>query len=139
MARGKPTGYSGTPLAKKLGLKPGTRAVFVGAPDHLDELLDPLPEDVTVLARLGKELDYVHLFAPDLATLERRLPACVRAMKRDGMLWISWPKKTSRLFVDVTGGDVREAGLAAGLVDTKVCAVDEDWSGHRFCYRVADR
>ena len=139
MARRKPAGYSGTPLVKKLGIKPDMRVAFVGGPSHLGDLLGELPDGVKRLARLGKDLDYVHVFARDRADLVKRLPACVRAMKRDGMLWISWPKETSELFADLTGGDVRAAGLDAGLVDVKVCAVDEDWSGHKFCYRVADR
>ena len=134
-----PAGYSGTPLAKKLGLKSPMRAVFVGAPEHFPELLGDLPDDVNVLSRVGKDMDYVHVFAHDQAELSRRLPKCVKALARDGALWISWPKKTSPLAADLTGAEVRTAGCDAGLVDIKVCAVDEDWSGHKFCYRRADR
>ncbi|MEM9380377.1 MAG: DUF3052 domain-containing protein [Planctomycetota bacterium] len=135
----KPAGYSGTPLAKKLGLRANTRVVFVGAPDHFDDLLGPLPDGVTRLRRPGSGMDHVHVFARTSAELARRLPACVRALARDGALWISWPKKTSPLAADLTGTGVRAAGLGAGLVDVKVCAVDEDWSGHKFCYRREDR
>ena len=136
----RPTaGYSGTPLAKKLGLRPPMRTVFVGAPPHLPKLIGDMPEGVEVLARPGMDMDYVHLFAHDQSELERRLPRCVAALARDGALWISWPKKTSPLAADLTGAEVRKAGCDAGLVDIKVCAVDEDWSGHKFCYRRADR
>ena len=135
----KPAGYSGTPLVKKLGLKPDSRVAFVGAPDHLDDLLGPLPDGVTRLRRPGNEMDFVHVFARTSAELDRRLPACVRALARDGALWISWPKKSSPLSADLAGDGVRAAGRDAGRVDGKVCAVDEDWSGHKFCYRREDR
>lgn len=134
-----PAGYSGTPLAKKLGLKAPMRAVFVGAPSHLPELLGALPDDVTVLTRPGTNMDFVHVFARDRAELYARLPRCVKALARDGSLWISWPKKTSALAADLSGTEVRKAGCDAGLVDVKVCAVDEDWSGHKFCYRISER
>lgn len=132
-------GYSGTPLVKKLGIKAGQRIAFVGAPAGLDDLLGSLPTGVKRLQRPGRDMDYVHIFARDAKDLARRLPGCVRALARTGSLWISWPKKTSPLASDLTGGDVRKAGLDAGLVDVKVCAVDSDWSGHKFCYRIADR
>lgn len=138
--RPKPTaGYSGTPLLKKLGIKAGMRVCLVGAPETFDGLLGPLPEDVTTLSRLGKDLDYIHVFAKDQRELARRLPSCVKGLAKDGSLWISWPKKSSPLAVDLTGEEVRGAGRRAGLVDIKVCAVDEDWSGHKFCYRREDR
>ena len=134
-----PAGYSGTPLAKKLGLKPDTRAHFAGAPDHLFELLGTLPEGLRVLARPAKDLDYVHVFATRAADLERRLRSLVPKLARDGALWISWPKGTSTIDTDLSGGRVRELGQAAGLVDVKVCAVDDDWSGHKFVIPLAKR
>lgn len=134
-----PAGYSGTPLVKKLGIKSGMRVAFVNAPKNLEKLLGPLPEDVRQLARVGKDMDYVHVFCATSAGLEQRLPRLVQALAPDGMLWISWPKKTSALAKDLDGAGVRESGLATGLVDIKVCAVDEDWSGHKFVRRRKDR
>ena len=135
-----PAGYSGTPLVKKLGLKPGHRARVVAAPDHYHDLLGVIPEGVTFArATRGAPFDFIHLFATREADLRRRLPALKDALATDGALWISWPKKTSSIDTDLDGNVVRAAGLDAGLVDVKVCAVDEDWSGHRFVYRKRDR
>ena len=132
-------GYSGTPLVKKLGLKPGARALFVGAPTNYPELLNDIPATVNVLRRAGKNMDFIHLFVSSRARLHERLPALKRALAPTGMLWISWPKKSSQMTKDLSESDVRNAGLAAGLVDVKICAVDEDWSGLKFVYRVEDR
>ncbi len=134
-----PVGYSGTPLVKKLGIKPGMRVVFVRDPKHFASLLGPLPEDVRLLSRAGRDMDYVHLFVREQADLERRLANLEPRLARDGTLWISWPKKTSPLAKDLSGNGVRALGLAAGLVDVKVCAVDEDWSGLKFVRRVSQR
>lgn len=132
-------GYSGTPLVKKLGLKPGARGAFVGAPPHFVGLLSTLPEGFELLSRPGREMDYLHLFASSREELDAKLPALVGALAKTGTLWISWPKKTSALAKDLTESGVREAGLAAGVVDVKVCAVDEDWSGLKFMFRLKDR
>lgn len=132
-------GYSGTPLAKKLGIKPGTRVVVLGAPDDYATLLAPLPEGAAIRKRLGGEEDFLHLFAPDLAWLDKRLPRAHTALTKTGMLWISWPKKASGIATDLDGNVVRARGLATGLVDVKVCAVDETWSGLKFVVRRADR
>lgn len=132
-------GYSGTPLLGKLGLKAGAKAAFVGAPEHYPDLLGDLPAGVRVLSRLGKGMDFVHCFSVRQSELRRRLPALKRSLARDGMLWISWPKKSSPLAADLAEGEVRAAGLRAGLVDVKICAVDEDWSALKFVYRLADR
>ncbi len=134
-----PAGYSGTPLVKKLGIKPGFRLCFLGAPAHLPKLLGDLPSDVRVLARVGREMDYVHVFCTSSKELERRLKTLTESLAPAGMLWISWPKKSSPLAGDLDESQVRKLGLATGLVDVKVCAVDEDWSGHKFVRRVADR
>lgn len=133
------SGYSGTPLIRKLGLKAGAKAAFVDAPAYYPELLGDLPENVRVLARLGRDMDFLHFFTRRLARLDRRLPVLRRSLASDGMLWISWPKKSSSLQADLSESDVRAAGLAAGLVDVKICAVDEDWSGLKFVYRLRDR
>lgn len=134
-----PAGYSGTPLVKKLGFKPGMRVVFVGDPPHYAKLLGPLPEDTRLLSRAGANMDLIHVFCTKRAELQRRLASLEPRLTMDGTLWVSWPKKTSELASELTGDLVRAAGLATGLVDVKVCAVDEDWSGLKFVRRVADR
>lgn len=131
-------GYSGTPLPKKLGLKPGMRAASVGAPGHYRALVGTL-SDIRFLNRPGKEMDFMHLFCTTAAELQRRLPGARDALARDGTLWVSWPKKSSGLQRDLDESGVRHAGLAAGLVDVKICAVDETWSGLKFVYRLEDR
>lgn len=132
-------GYSGTPLVRKLGLKEGMRVLLINPPDGYDATLGELPEGVRVLTRPGRDLDLIQLFAPDRAFLQRKLPAAKRALAQDGALWISWAKKSSPLHADLGDAEVRAAGLDAGLVDVKVCAVDEDWSGLKFVYRLEDR
>lgn len=134
-----PAGYSGTPLPKKLGIKEGDRVGAARAPSHLEKLLDPLPIGARLVSSPANDLAIVLLFARTKTELSRELPRAKAAIAENGALWLCWPKKTSALARDLTGNDVREAGLAAGLVDIKVCAVDEDWSGLKFVYRVADR
>lgn len=131
-------GYSGAPLPKKLGLKPAMTAVFVGAPPGFVDSLGDLT-DVKILKSLHGKRDYIHLFATTRRRLEEKLPASVRALEPAGALWISWPKKSSGVETDLDRERVRELGLAAGLVDVKVCAVDEVWSGLKFVWRLADR
>jgi len=132
-------GYSGTPLVKKLGIKEGFRVAFVGAPADFDNDLGPLPANVTMIARPQKSMDFVLLFTRSASALQRDFPKFAKTLKPNGMLWISWPKKTSGVPADLSENDVREIGLNAGLVDVKVCAVTEIWSGLKFVYRVADR
>ena len=142
MVGAMPAGYSGTPTAKKLGLEGGKRAAFVAAPS---ELFDPggaladLPADLVVLARPGKEMDYLHLFATSRGDLERRFRGLADRLADAGMLWVSWPKKSSGVTSDLGGDVVRSVGLSAGLVDVKVCAIDETWSGLKFVRRRRDR
>lgn len=132
-------GYSGKPLVRKLGIEPGTRMALVGAPDGVDDLLAELPAGVTVSRRLRGPRDLIVAFFIRRAELERHLPALRDALEPDGGLWIAWPKRSSGTTTDVTERDVRELGLAAGLVDNKICAIDHTWSGLRFVYRLADR
>jgi hypothetical protein len=128
-------GYSGTPLVRKLGFKPGQRAAYVDAPAGFDALLGELPDGVVVLPRLRGPLDLVVCFVTARAALERRLPALRRALEPDGMLWIAWPKRASGIETDMTEDVVRDVALPTGLVDTKVCAIDETWSGLRLVIR----
>lgn len=126
-------GYSGTPLPKKLGIVEDTRLALLAAPKHLPGLLGPLPEGVQLRHASRGKNDVLLLFCRDLATLEKRLGPATRAMADGASLWIAWPKKSSALATkDLSGDVVRASGLETGLVDTKVCAIDEDWSGLRF-------
>jgi len=131
-------GYSGTPLPKKLGIKPGVRAAALNAPKQYTTLLGPV-EGVRFAARLSADLDFIHAFFRRVGDLEAAFPKLKKSLAKDGTLWISWPKKTSPLAGDLAEGEVRAIGLASGLVDVKVCAVDEDWSGLKFVYRLKDR
>ena len=133
------TGYSGTPLATKLGIKEGHRVAFPGAPDGFRDLLGELPDGVTLKSRATGPLDVIVLFIKSRAELERRLPALRRAMDPAAGLWIAWPKRSSGVETDMTEDVARELGLANRLVDNKVCAIDETWSGLRLVIRLKDR
>ena len=128
-------GYSGTPLAKKLGIRPGDRVRTENAPDNYDALVAPLPDDVQVSNRLRSKVDVCHLFVDRRATLAARLPKIMTMMTQDGMIWVSWPKKSSGVPSDMTEGDIRQVALPLGLVDIKVCAVDDVWSGLKLVIR----
>ena len=131
-------GYSGTPLPRKLGIKEGHRVAFVRAPETFEGVLGRLPDGVLVRKRLGPS-DVVVAFFTRRAELERRWDALTRAIRFDGGLWIAWPKRASGVETDLTEDVVREIALERGLVDNKVCAIDETWSGLRLVYRVRDR
>jgi len=132
-------GYSGTPLVKKLGIKPGFEVAFVNAPEDFVKQLD-LPADVNVRSHsTSKDLDFVLVFVKSQKILTTALTQYSRKIKPNGMLWVSWPKKTSGVQTDLTENIVRDIGLAGGLVDVKVCAVDHVWSGLKFVYRLRDR
>jgi hypothetical protein len=128
-------GYSGTPLAKKLGFKPGFSAAYVNAPDDFAALLGELPDGVTVRRQLRGPLDLVVCFVIARRDLEKRLPALRRALAPAGMLWIAWPKRASDVGTDMTEDVVRDVALPTGLVDTKVAAIDATWSGLRLVVR----
>lgn len=132
-------GYSGTPLPKKLGIKPGARLLAVNAPADYAALLDPLPEGATFLASNADELDVVHLFTASRSELSKLIRRFKSKIKPDGAIWVSWPKKASGLPSEVTEDTVREIALPLGLVDIKVCAVDEIWSGLKLVIRKENR
>ena len=134
-----PAGYSGTPLAKKLGIKPGSTVAILSEPAGFRALLEPVPDDVTFRTSLRGHNDIVIAFFTEAAVLRRRLPSLAKAIYPSGGLWLSWPKKASSIETDMSGDAVRGEGLAAGVVDIKVCAIDDDWSGHRFAHRVENR
>jgi hypothetical protein len=127
-------GYSGTPLARKLGIREGDRLAILADPGHAAELLAPLPDGVRVVRKLVPA-DVVVCFTTQRAELARRIAALGDAVFPDGACWIAWPKRSSRVQTDVTEGVVRELALPLGLVDNKVCAVDETWSGLRLVWR----
>lgn len=132
-------GYSGTPLAKKLGIAGGHRLVLVGAPAGFEEFLAPLPFGVRPRRRLGRDADVIVAFHTSRAKLEAAFDRLRGGMHDAGGLWIAWPKRTSGVPTDVTEDVIREIALAKGLVDNKVCAIDETWSALRIVVRVADR
>ena len=133
-------GYSGTPLPKKLGIKPGSAVALLGAPEGFaTETLGPLLEGVTLRAHARARFDVGLLFARSKADLGRRFPAAAKAMGEPGALWIVWPKKASGVATDLDGNAVRDFGLAAGLVDYKIAAIDAIWSGLCFARRKAGR
>ena len=134
-----PADYSGTPLPRKLGIKPGARLCLVGAPGGFDITLGELPAGAVLRTKLRGPFDVIVAFVDSVAGLERRLPALKRSLDPAGGLWIAWPKRSSGVPTDLGDGIVRRLGLAAGLVDNKVCAIDATWSGLRFVYRLADR
>jgi hypothetical protein len=131
-------GYSGTPLPAKLGIAPGCRLLLAGAPAGFD--LGPLPAGVAAHRRAGAgRYDVVVVFCPDRAALVRRFAGLAGRLTPRGALWVCWPKRASGVRTDLTEGTVREIGLASGLVDVKVAAIDPTWSGLKFVYRLADR
>jgi len=133
-------GYSGTPLAKKLGIKDDFRVALMQVPDEVrSELQDAFAKCRIVKLTSSPPLDFIFLFAKSVAVLERQLTAAAKALAPAGMLWISWPKKASGVATDLTETIVREAGIVAGLVDVKVCAVTEIWSGLKFVIPVKNR
>jgi hypothetical protein len=132
-------GYSTRTLVEKLGIRAGTRIAILGAPPGFRSTLGALPTGVTVTASPRGTLPFIHLFTTKRSLLERRFPSLKRALAQDGALWVSWPKKSSGVTTDLTEDVVREVALAGGLVDVKVCAVDEVWSGLKLVRRVRDR
>ncbi|HET8549037.1 MAG TPA: hypothetical protein VFL57_13565 [Bryobacteraceae bacterium] len=131
---GAMAGYSGTPLPRKLGIKPNTTVALLGAPPGFETKLEPLPEGVRVRRRAGTA-DRVLLFVQSSASLAEKFAAAAASVQESGGLWLVWPKKTSRITTDLGEAQVRKFGLAAGWVDYKICAVDETWSGLQFARR----
>jgi hypothetical protein len=125
-------GYSGKPVVQKLGIKPGFCIFTTGAPAAYSDIVGKLPADVTVATRLKAPLDMVHVFATEAAGLAGKLRGFRDAIAPDGMIWVSWPKKSSGVPTDLTDVVVRDTALPLGLVDIKVCAIDEIWSGLKF-------
>jgi hypothetical protein len=132
-------GYSGTPLPRKLGIKPESRLALVNAPDGFDETLGELPERVEVRARARGPLDVIVFFTTSATELRRRFDRLAHALDPAGALWVAWPKGSSGVQTDLTENVVRDVALPTGLVDNKVCAIDDTWSGLRLVIRKENR
>ena len=132
-------GYSGTPLIQKIGIKPGHRVVLRSNPSSFVKLMGTLPDGVAISNRLSGKANVIVYFTDQLAALQKDFARLSAALVPDGMLWIGWPKKASGRPTDLNENIVREIGLDRGLVDVKVCAIDETWSGLKFVIRVKDR
>lgn len=132
-------GYSGAPLVKKLGIKAGAKIFLEGAPSNYTELVEPLPEGTRVLSRLTASTDFIHIFSTSKTHLRKVLGSSLSKLAQDGIIWVSWPKKASKVQTDVSENVMRELAFRLGLVDIKVCAVDETWSGLKLVIRKALR
>jgi hypothetical protein len=132
-------GYSGTPLPKKLGLKEGQRIALINAPAGFEKSLGKLPLNAQVVNRLSSPLDLVMLFVSEEKKLAVQFPSVAVKLASNGMIWVAWPKKSSGVATDLTFDRVQRIGLDSGLVDVKICAIDEIWSGLKFVIRVKDR
>ena len=132
-------GYSGTPLARKLGIREGSLVAILGAPEGFEAELEPLPDGVRLRRRLQRELDVVLLFVTDRRRLEQRFALAAASIQPAGGLWVAWPRWSSGVATDLTENVLREVGLPAGLVDNKVCAINQAWSGLRFVIRRENR
>lgn len=132
-------GYSGTPLVKKLGIKEGARVALINAPDDFQMTLGELPDDVKFVKTTAKALDLILFFVLSERILLRDFAKLSGRLTSNGMLWIAWPKKSSGVQTDLTFERVQRIGLDAGLVDVKICAIDDTWSGLKFVYRLKDR
>jgi hypothetical protein len=132
-------GYSGTPLARKLGIKEGCRLFLSHAPKQYPALVAPLPIGVQVVGRIGRTTDLAHIFSTKRKDLERSLRSALKALRNDAPIWVSWPKKSSGVATDITEDTIRAVALPMGLVDVKVCAVDDVWSGLKLVVRKSNR
>jgi len=132
-------GYSGTPLAKKLGIKEGSKLFLSGAPKNYLELVAPFPEGARLVSKIDGDTDIVHIFSTERAHLTAALRDTLSKLKQDRSIWVSWPKKSSKVPTDITEDTIREVALPMGLVDIKVCAVDDIWSGLKLVVRKENR
>ncbi len=132
-------GYSSTPLAKKLGIKEGSRIALINAPNHFENEMGKLPDRVEFVKRLTNSLDIILLFVLTERALAKDFSRLAKKLATNGMIWIAWPKKSSGVATDLSFNSVQQIGLDAGLVDVKICAIDDTWSGLKFVYRLKDR
>ena len=132
-------GYSGTPLAKKLGIKSPVKLLTVNAPQEYKSWLGDLPEGASLVTKARKPIEAAHVFTTESAFLDATLSKLRNELKQDGFIWVSWPKKTSKVPTDITEDIIREIALPLGFVDIKVCAVSEVWSGLKLVIRKSER
>ena len=132
-------GYSSTPLAKKLGIKEGSRIAFVNEPEDFQSILGDLPDDVELVKRVTNSLDIIIFFVVTERELARDFARLAKKLVANGMIWIAWPKKSSAVETDLSFERVQRIGLDSGLVDVKICAIDDVWSGLKFVIRLKDR
>ena len=132
-------GYSGKPLAEKLGIKKEFTIVLLNAPKHYLTLVAPLPDGVTIARNITGKTDLIHLFATTKIELLKMLSTALTTIRQDAVIWVSWPKKSSNVPTDITEDRIRDIALPLGLVDIKVCAVDEVWSGLKLVIRKENR
>lgn len=132
------TAYSSTPLAKKLGIKAGYKVKLINQPDNYFSLFTDMPGDIDI-ANGVRQINFIHFFTKELKELESMLPKLKKQIAPDGIIWISWPKKSAKITTNVSENLIREIALKTGLVDIKVCAIDETWSGLKLVIPVADR
>jgi hypothetical protein len=128
-------GYSTTPLAKKLGFRDGLRVQLVNPPSHYEDLVHPLPPAIEMSCRLRKDVDICHFFTKSEKELWQKLPKLMQLIRRNGAIWVSWPKRSSGVATTITEDTIRAVALPLGLVDIKVCAVDDTWSGLKLVIR----
>ncbi len=134
------SGYSGTPLAKKLGIKPGYAVQVFNPPKPYLQFFHEFPDGVILVdPRDQAPIDFIHIFATTPSELTSYMQLAKANLKKNGLLWVSWPKKTSKIPTEIDKFDVMKCGQSNGFVDTKVAAIDEQWSGHKFMYRLKDR
>jgi len=133
------SGYSGTPLGRKLGLKDGFEVFFANIPDHYFMLFSDMPDITVIETPKPESLDFIHLFCKSTSEFEKSALELKPYLKMTGMLWVSWPKGSSKIETNLSRDPIRNFLLKNGLVDVKVCAVDADWSGLKFMYRIKDR
>ncbi len=134
-----PSGYSGTPLAKKLGIKSNFKISFVNQPDYYFDLFTDMPRDISIIKDGKSKKDLIHYFATSVSQLKADINGLRHEIEEKGSIWISWPKKAAKMKTDLNENDIREIALKCGLVDVKVCAVDDVWSGLKLVIREKDR
>jgi hypothetical protein len=135
MSNPKMAGYSGTPLAKKLGIKAESKVYLLGSPEGYLELLEPLPEGVEIVKRFSNSTDIIHVFATQKSALEKNLCDFREKINSGAALWVSWPKKAAKVPTDISESTIRDIALPMGFVDIKVCAINEIWSGLKLVIR----
>ena len=134
-----PSGYSGTPLAKKLGLKNGFTVLLIDPPGNYFDLFDNIPADLVFTGDIAVKKDFIHFFTKELDAYKKALQGLKEQIKPGGIIWISWTKKSAKIVTDISENQIRDYALSIGLVDVKVCAVDEIWSGLKLVIRLKDR